>query len=583
MIPEATVDRIREAIDIVEVISGYVPLKKRGQNFIGLCPFHSEKTPSFNVNPARQIYHCFGCGRGGNVYKFLMEHERMGFVEAVKMLAERAHVEIPRDSRRSDDPTDRIYEANALALEFFRKALRHDQVGRPAREYLAKRRIGEELQSEFVIGYAPDRRRGLIQYGERRQVNLRDLEAAGLVYTDAARSADRFVQRLIFPVRNLSGKAIAFGGRDLTGEARAKYLNSPETAVYQKGRVLYGLYEARKTIQENKEAIVCEGYIDLIRLYEHGFTNVVAASGTAFTPEQARLLSRYAERALLLFDADGPGMAAALRSVGVLYDAGLDVLIVAVEKGEDPDTFLLKHGADAMRERIAHAQMYVEFLEQRAGGAFASLPPGKQNRLIGELAETIAHISDPVRRDLVTRSAWSQFGISEDHFRQRLAKSAPLGATTKAPASGAPPKLEGWKAELLQILVTHPETRPAIAEIISPQEFDSALHRRLLGALFNPKFIAMDPADLMKVDFDDELVRLLRDIASRESPFTGPELDDYVRRTHRARLQDEAARLRGELSQAERRGDNEAASDIAEQHAQVAGKLAALTKEPRRK
>jgi len=222
MIPKAVIDRTREATNIVELISGYVRLKKRGQNFVGLCPFHTEKTPSFNVNPARQIYHCFGCGKGGDAFNFLMEHEHMGFFEAITLLAERAHIDLPKDPVRSDDPADRIYRANATALEYFRTALAHEAVGRSARDYLKQRKIKAEQADLFEIGYAPNRARGLITFAERRGIRTADLEHAGLIYRDDRSSRDRFFERIMFPIRNLSGKPIAVGGRDLSGQARAK-------------------------------------------------------------------------------------------------------------------------------------------------------------------------------------------------------------------------------------------------------------------------------------------------------------------------------------------------------------------------
>ena len=553
MIPKDVIDRTREATNIVELISGYVRLKQRGQNFIGLCPFHSEKTPSFNVNPARQIYHCFGCGKGGDAFKFLMEHEHMGFFEAITVLAERAHIELPKSPGRSDDPADRIYQANATALEYFRKALEHETVGKGVRAYLEERRIKKEQADTFEIGYAPNRARGLITYAERTGVTLADLERAGLIFQDDSRARDRFSERLMFPIRNLSGRPIAFGGRDLTGQARAKYLNSPESSVYQKGRVLYGLYEARREIQQSGEVLVCEGYMDLIRLHEFGFCNVVAASGTAFSSEQARLLARYARTARLLFDGDGPGMAAALRSVAVLFDAGLDVSIVSLRSGEDPDSCLLRAGADALRERMAQAQGYVEYCEERAGGSFAALGPGAQDRLLREIADTVAKITDPVRRDLVGNQVWSRFGISEVAFRARLGKSP-------TPASGrAAPRDDtlrssvdaGWRSEFLQFLLLNPAVRAEATSLVPIEDFTDPLHRRLLGLLFDPANAETEAQELMQVEKERELSALIRILASGETPFEGSELPDYVRKLKRRRLEVETKELLRRIREAE--------------------------------
>jgi len=581
MIPEATLDRIREATDIVQLISEYVPLKKRGQNYIGLCPFHSEKTPSFNVNPARQIYHCFGCGRGGNVFKFLVEHERMGFVEAVRMLAERAHIEIPRDQRRSDDANDRIYAANLIALEYFRKALRHEDVGRAAREYLAKRGIKQVQIDDFLIGYAPRRRQGLIRYADRHHVPARDLEAAGLVYSDRQDSTDRFVDRLIFPIRNLSGKPIAFGGRDLTGQARAKYLNSPETPVYQKGRVLYGLYESKRNIQDQREVLVCEGYTDLIRLHEFGFANVVAASGTAFTPDQARLLSRYAERALLIFDADGPGMAAALRSVAILYDAGMDVRIAAMSSGEDPDSFLTKFGADALRERLEGARGYVEYLEERAGGPFTSLSHDRQDHLIADIADTVRRIADPVRRELVTQAAWSRFGIAEDVFRQKLATGPVRRSADDTEPVSAPSPASGWRTELLQLLLVYPEVRGEAAKVILPDEFADPVQRDFLRLVLEPRHVDSTPDQLMTAAGDRRLARLISALASRDTSAVGGEFGRYVRKLRMVRLESQSDQLLQQITAAEKQGDVSAVESLSTKYNRVRREWVQLDRESR--
>lgn len=585
MIPQAVIDRTREATNIVEVISGYVRLKQRGGNYVGLCPFHAEKTPSFNVNLARQIYHCFGCGKGGDVFKFLMEHDRMGFYEAITVLAERAHIEIPRNQGRSDDPADRIYQANATALEYFRKALSHESVGKAARAYLDLRRIRAEEADKFEIGYAPNRARGLLTYAERRGVGPADLERAGLVYRDRDRTRDRFQDRLMFPIRNLSGRTIAFGGRDLSGQARAKYLNSPESPVYQKGRVLYGLPESRRAIQQGGEVLVCEGYMDLIRLHEFGFRNVVAASGTAFTAEQARLLARYAATARLVFDADGPGMAAALRSVAILFDAGLDVTIVRLGAGEDPDSYLLKEGAAALRERMAQAVGYVEYCELRAGGSFSSLGPGEQDRLVSEIAQTVARITDPVRRDLVGRQVWSRFGISEAAFRSRLGKSRPEtsrpGGATEVhvlQATGT-----GWQLDLLGFLLMNPAARPEASHLVPIEDFKNPLHRRLLGLLFEPEHAAVDAQDLMRTVKEQDLAALMRRLATSETPFEGSELPDYVRKLKRRRLEAQTKELLRRIREAERGPNSAGLEDLAAAYRRAREEWLRLDKEVRKK
>jgi DNA primase len=582
MIPEAIVQRTRDATDIVELLSGYVKLRKRGQNYVGLCPFHSEKTPSFNVNPARQIYHCFGCGKGGDVFRFLMDHERMGFVEAIKLLAERAHIEIPRSAERDREPLDRLYRAQAVALEYFRRALQHPSEGERARAYLASRKIPEALVDHFEVGFAPPRLRGLVKYAERHDLGLRDLEGAGLVLRGAEGTRDRFCDRLMFPIRNLSGKPIAFGGRDLSGRARAKYLNSPETPIYQKGRVLYGLFEARRSIQDANEALVCEGYFDLLRLHEHGFTHAVAVSGTALTPDQARLLARHATQARLIFDADGPGQAAALRSVAVLFDAGIDVWFVHLARGEDPDSFLESRGAAALRAKLESAGGYVAFLEEQAGSAFVSLPPAHQNRLLREIAETLARISDPVRRELLTHLAWSHFGISETVFRRRMTEVASHKSTVEAPRGGRLSPQADWRLDLLQLLIQDPESRQRAVREVTPMDFKHQLHKDLISYLSQETYIHLDASELVHHASPPELARLVGSLAARELPEGRAVLDDYLLKLRCARLEDRSQELLLAIQEAERQADGDRVATLTREYQKTRSEWLRLSRTRRR-
>jgi DNA primase len=566
MISEATLDRIREATDPVELISAYVRLKKRGQQFVGLCPFHTEKTPSFSVSRERRIYHCFGCGRGGDVIRFLMEHERMGFVEAVRYLAERAHIELEDDDKAPDE-TGRVQEALVRAAEYFVRALEHGPTGLRARDYLTSRRVSPELAARFGIGFAPDRSRGLITYAARFGLGPEELEAAGLVVQGARGRADRFRNRLMFPIRSVSGKPIAFGGRDLSGQSQAKYMNSPETALYQKGRVLFGLHEARPQLQKRGSALICEGYLDLLRLHEFGFGHSVAVSGTALTTEQARLLRRYVESVVLLFDADAAGQQAALRSVPVLFQAGLDVQIATLPRGQDPDVFLLEQGGSALEERLRQAQGYVEFLETRAGSPFVQLSPGAQERFLLEVADVVSRVDDAVRRDLLIQSAWSKAGIPEEHIRRRLASR---GEEAARPAPRAADPLD-WREELLCLLLARPELRLQARGKIVAADFEGPLHKQLLTLLLSDEYVTDLPQQLSGRRIDAEILReVLRlaslpvDIAAAAEAFAS-----YLNRAKRQRLSREARQLVSEIGAAERRGDSNEAARLSKKHVAI--------------
>jgi DNA primase len=384
----------------------------------------------------------------------------------------------------------------------------------------------------------------------------------------------------MFPIRNVSGKVIAFGGRDLSGTSPAKYLNSPETALYQKSRVLYGLFESRSAIQKTKSVIICEGYFDLIRLHDFGFDHSVAISGTALTAEQGKILARYAERAILLLDADSAGHRAVLRSVPVLYDAGMDVSIAELKAGDDPDAFLLSTGAEALRSVLADAPGYIEYLEGRAGGAIGRLSPSAQNRLIDDIAETVRHIRDAVRRDLIIHAAWSRLGIPEDHFRTRLAASA-TGSTPAVRNSTVKPA--DWREELLALLVQEPELRPRAKTGLESTDFDVELQQKLVSLLFQNDYLHSPASTLMQKGLPGELQAELSRLASATvlSENRGIALEAYLIKVRRARLSGETRRLLGEIGAAERRGDETAVADLSARHQELRAEWLKLEKAQR--
>ncbi len=407
-------ERVRDATDIVQLIGERVQLRRAGRSFKGLCPFHTEKTPSFTVTPDRQIWHCFGCSKGGDVFAFVMELDKVTFPEAIRVLADRAGIELPKQERGTgDEKFDKLYQANALARDFFRASLASGEAAKKARAYIAARGFEEPWLTRFEVGWAPEGWDGLLT-ALAKLLPADVLEQAGLIVRrgDGSGHYDRFRNRVIFPVATAAGKIAGFGARAIAEGDEPKYLNSPETPVFRKGRLLYGLPIARAGMRESGEAIVSEGYLDVMRLHACGFTNAVSTCGTALTPEQARLLARLQIKVLLLYDGDDAGVRAADRGLDPLLEAGVDLRVLLLPGGEDPDSFLRKEGAGALRERMESALDVPSFLAAAGtAGAGAANPTieARLRRLVGLLG----HVEDPIRRRLLIRRGADVFGLEE--------------------------------------------------------------------------------------------------------------------------------------------------------------------------
>ncbi|MCK4590479.1 MAG: DNA primase, partial [Candidatus Latescibacteria bacterium] len=424
-IPEETIEEIRERTDIVELVSEYVSLKKRGKNYFGLCPFHTEKTPSFSVNSEKQIYHCFGCKTGGNAFSFLMETQKISFLEAVRILAERAGVSLPepRSEGKKDKTNDLLYQANEFAQKYFHHLLLKDNRAEKARAYLKGRLISENIVQEFGLGYSPSDWDGLLKVAAQRSISGAVLEKSGLaIKRDDGGFYDRFRDRIMFPIQDRSGRTVGFGARTLEDSQEPKYLNSPETPIYQKSFVLYGLRQARDAIRKAERAIVVEGYTDLLRLVEAGIGNVVASSGTALTKGQAGLLSRYSHRITLVYDADLAGSAAAFRGIDVLLEAGLGVDIVSLPEGYDPDSFVREKGGEAFQDLLGQAKEILDYkLETLAKTQDLTTVEGKREA-IAQLVETTLRIKDEIKRDLIVRQIVERLNTDEKAVHREMAR-----------------------------------------------------------------------------------------------------------------------------------------------------------------
>ncbi len=419
---DSIVEDVRRATDIVDIISQYVRLQKRGKNYLGLCPFHTEKTPSFTVNREKGLYHCFGCGAGGNVFTFLTQHEKISFGEALRQLASRANISLPSYSDERHNDVDEVLDINEKAVRYYRDMLRSDEGARALAYMKESRKFNDESIDRFMLGYAPDRWDGLLNHLRKKGINEKTIEKSGLILKrqDGSGYYDRFRARVMFPVFSAGGSVIAFGGRTLKPDEKAKYINSPETAAYIKGKTLFGIYQAKDAIIEKDSAILVEGYADLIALHQSGIRNVVASSGTALTIEQIQHISRYTQNVYLVYDADTAGQDASMRGSDLLLEQGLNVYIVELPAGEDPDTYVLARGSEEFMALIGNGSNIVEFkatlLARRAGSS------SNTGAIIQSIVESLARINDAIKVNLYVKDLSGKFGLREEAIYEELKK-----------------------------------------------------------------------------------------------------------------------------------------------------------------
>src|SRR5437870_10515227 len=465
-IPSETIEQIAAANDIVEVIGSYFPLKRAGANFKALCPFHQEKTPSFMVSPTRQTFHCFGCSVGGSVFRFVMDYEHIDFPSAVRKLAARAGLTAVEKSRgygaddeeRQRELRERLLKLHAEAAKWFHGKLSEREVGDAARKYMRARGITVETAKRWQLGYAPDGWDAFGSWARGRGYDVRDLNASGLVKVKdesdstasegsgtaqrtahAKASYDRFRGRIMFPICNDVGEVIAFSGRLLEDEqGAAKYLNSPETGLFRKGSVLFGLDKTKRALIEANCAVVCEGQLDLISLFESGITNVVAPQGTAFTESQARILKRFVNEVVLCFDADTAGQKAAERSLDALLQNDLIVRMAKMPVGEDPDSLVRREGKEAFERRIAGARDFFDYWIERETANIDLASFGAKIQLARRLAETISYVRDPLMRREVISKVSARLGVTAQDFQALVARqrNAPFSARDDSSVSG---------------------------------------------------------------------------------------------------------------------------------------------------
>lgn len=538
-ISESKIEEIRNSISIVDVISEYVQLRKRGKNFVGLCPFHNEKTPSFTVTEEKQIFHCFGCHTGGNVFKFLMEYKKISFIEAVQEIAEQQGIEISYDDEgysEKQSEQEILYDINTEAARYFLNNLLNDQEGEAAREYFKNRNLKIQTIRAFGLGYTINGYENLVNFLKEKSIDLERALQLGLIgqYKDG-RIYDKLPGRIIFPIFSPNGRVVAFAGRKLREEdTGGKYINSPESLIYVKGRILYGLSHAKDDIRKLDKAIIVEGYMDLISLYQAGIKNVVAVSGTALTDDQAQLLSRYTRNVVLLFDADAAGIKASMRSIEILLKRNFDVKISTLPKDEDPDSYVNKFGREAFEEIIKRAENFLEYQTSYYESQEMFDDPTKMAEAIRELVKPIALVDDELKRSLLIRNISRKFNLREKLLESELSKalefqkkqnriqSQRIFKNEEIPKEGLivnervkiPPHLYNTERELIRLLFENDEMIIALViDNIQAEDILVDIHKIIFEKVYfeYENQGSLNSADLMNL-FDDETQIYLREL-----------------------------------------------------------------------
>lgn len=513
---EEIVEEVRSRSDIVDVVSGYVKLQRRGSSYLGLCPFHNEKTPSFSVSPDKQIYHCFGCGAGGNVITFLMEYENYSFQEALGILAQRAGISLPKEemskeARAQADLRASLLEINKLAANYFYYQLKQPQ-GKQGLDYLTNRKLSKETIRRFGLGFANKTSDDLYRYLKSKNYSDEILKQTGLVTIEEQKTHDKFWNRVMFPILDVNNRVIGFGGR-VMGDGLPKYLNSPETKLFDKSRNLYGLNYA-KTSRE-KCMLICEGYMDVIAMHQAGFVNAVASLGTAFTPQHASLLKRYTDQAVLTYDSDGAGIKAALRAIPILKEAGISCKVLTMAPYKDPDEFIKNCGQEAFKDRIDSAKNSFLFEIDVMKREFNLEDPEQKTRFYNSVARKLLEFPEALERDNYIQA------VSREHFIhyqdlkqlvQRISSQMVPGMTARTSEVSVREKRkskdDGVKQSqrlLLTWLIENPKLFEKIEGVITPEDFREDLYHQVAQMVFEEHQAGdVNPARILNRFINDE-------------------------------------------------------------------------------
>lgn len=519
------IEEVRSRNDIVDVISQYVHLQKKGSSYFGLCPFHSEKTGSFSVTPSKQMYYCFGCGAGGNVFTFLMEYENFTFSEAMESLADRAGIQLPKQemtgaARAEADKRNQLFEINREAATYFYSLLRSEK-GKFAHDYFIKRELSPETMQKFGLGYSDKYSDDLYRFLKSKGYADEVLKDSGLITIDEKRGAhDKFWNRAMFPIMDANSKVVAFGGR-VMGEGEPKYLNSPETMIFNKSRTLYGLHLARRTKKE--QFILCEGYMDVIALHQAGFDNAIASLGTALTTGHANMIKRYGKDVYLSYDSDGAGTKAALRAIPILKEAGITCKVINMHPYKDPDEFIKNLGREAYQERIDKAENSFMFTLRILERDFDMKDPESKTKFYHEVANRILEFPDELERNNYIEAVATKYQVGFEQMRQmvnRMGTKVGLASEPKPLKSGIQKKQtreDGMmKSQRLMLtwLVEQPSLYNTVKAYIVPEDFTEGIYAQVAGELFSQfgEGGGVNPAKIVSMFTDEEQQRQVAEI-----------------------------------------------------------------------
>jgi len=569
----ADLDLIKSKIDVVELIGQYVPLKKAGRNFKGNCPFHSEKTASFMVSPDKQIWHCFGCGKGGDVFRFLMEKEGLEFPEALSQLADKAGVQLESRPNGEWGNKNVLFNINELAAKFYEKAMADSTEGRQALNYLVSRGLSRETAKAFRIGYAPSGWDYLIKFLERRGYKLEDIEKAGLATQRSRGYSDKFHHRLMFPIANASGKVVGFTGRVLNPEDQPKYLNSPETAIFAKGRILYGLSATKEDIQQSGYAVLVEGQMDLLSSYQAGVKNVVASSGTALTIDQLKLIKRYGEALVLSLDADAAGGEATKRAIELAAVEDLNIKVAILGEFKDPDD-CIRAGADKWKQIVESAIPVIDFYLDHSVKKFGIDTVDGKKKVAATVLSVIGLLADPVEKDQYIQKLAGRLGASTDSLYEAMGKlKAPRVTAKTEDKLVVPDKDPDWLSKrMLGIVLYRSNYYPDFKERLAEVKWRGWAERvyGVLSNCYTGSEFSLDDL-LANLAYDDRvaLLELLMVVEEQyanmaEADIRG-ELNFYINLIQRRQVKQTLARLKAEVSAAEQAGDQEKLSTLLEQ------------------
>jgi DNA primase len=575
LFPQTFIDDLRLQANIVQVVQEYVPLKKAGNAYKGLCPFHSEKTPSFHVNPDKGFFHCFGCNVGGNVFKFLELHEKVSFPEAVRLLAQKVGMSVPEtvdgdaaDTKRDAQLREALQKIHEIAAEYFREQLT-SPAGARARQQLAQRDVPSETIEQLGLGFAPSSREGLKSRLLGQGFSSGMLLQSGLiVQRENGEVVDRFRNRLMIPICRDTGSVVAFGGRSMEADQVPKYLNSPETPIYSKGRTLYGLNLTKAAIRKNGFAVLVEGYFDFAQVFRTDAAPVVASCGTALTLQQAQLLHRFTTKVVLSFDPDAAGQGAAIRSCELLVAEGFEVNVVVLDKGEDPDTFIRRNGAAGYRERLRGSRPYLEYLLDQAARGLDLEQDENRRQFLNKMLTVAARIPDAAARDQFADRIAHKARITEEVVRAEIRKAA-VNRKTAVTARELPPRGTGQlkpaeKGLIWGLFHKTGEAQAALAEL-DPEDFEQLAGREIFEAALALRDQPLErlPSELLR-RLSTMNVQLVTGIAGDQAaPVTGPgDLSECARIVKRLRCERERAAIQREIDRLQGLGSGQHGSEI---------------------